>query len=343
MKAGGHDGSNRHDYIQGVSEMNEPRQQHYVPKCYLRGFTPSGDADEMLNVIDCLEAKRWKARPAQIARERDFYTVEGSGINPYEIEEGFSKIEGMTEPVLSGILESRELPQGDNFDILINFVGMMAMRVPGALRAFSDPMEEVGRMMMEQMFSTPDLYHRFLQEKRAKGEDISDAPSFEQMKEAVEQRRIVAKLTDSHRMASMFEGMIAVVPLLLQRSWFLAEVKDPSRGRFICSDRPVSLAFTESVPAFYGPGFGMRNTEISFPLGKEVVLIGNFSGRSESMVFDPPVVAAVNARTAHATERFIYFTDEQFFLLNSRKEMENTSMFMQSLQARKEATSRVKD
>jgi hypothetical protein len=54
------------------------RKHHYVPQCYLKGFTRHRD-DPKLFVIDAKERRCFRTSPANVAAERDFHKIDAEG------------------------------------------------------------------------------------------------------------------------------------------------------------------------------------------------------------------------------------------------------------------------
>lgn len=58
-------------------------------------------------------------------------------------------------------------------------------------------------------------------------------------------------------------------------------------GEFITTSRPVVIAYIdpERVPLYlrHSPGFGLKNTEVYFPLTKHALLIGRWDGDEKTI------------------------------------------------------------
>ncbi len=71
----------------------EPRAHHYVPQCWLAGFTDSGRKDGRLWVTDLHRRKQWPTSPPNAGHRRDFYRVSSPEHDPVIVEKLYSKIE----------------------------------------------------------------------------------------------------------------------------------------------------------------------------------------------------------------------------------------------------------
>jgi hypothetical protein len=91
-----------------VSEI--ARKHHFIPVFYLAGFTQSGDENDALWVLDQAQGKQWQSKPRAIAFQRDFYRVEGSGVEADAVEKAFGELEGKAARILARIREDQRLP-----------------------------------------------------------------------------------------------------------------------------------------------------------------------------------------------------------------------------------------
>lgn len=57
----------------------EPRAHHFVPKCWLAGFTDTGEPNGMLYVTDLKRKRQWRCKPSKAGHQRDFNRVNGAG------------------------------------------------------------------------------------------------------------------------------------------------------------------------------------------------------------------------------------------------------------------------
>ncbi len=88
----------------------EPRAHHYVPQCWLAGFTDSGQKDGRLWVTDFNRKRQWPTTPPKAGHQRDFYRVSSPEQDPVVVEELYSKIEDGIAPVLKALDEELRGP-----------------------------------------------------------------------------------------------------------------------------------------------------------------------------------------------------------------------------------------
>ena len=56
-----------------IQQSSEPRKHHFVPSCWLSGFTDTADKNGTLWVTDLKKKKQWGSSPAKTGYIRDFY------------------------------------------------------------------------------------------------------------------------------------------------------------------------------------------------------------------------------------------------------------------------------
>jgi len=123
--------------------MSKPRKHHYVSQFYLGAFTTNGTRSGKLHVLDLASGKQWQASPEDVACERDFYMLEFGGDEAVAFEKTLGEIEGRAAPVISQIIQSGTVPEGEEYKHLIDFLGVTALRVPGVLNMLDDFHERV--------------------------------------------------------------------------------------------------------------------------------------------------------------------------------------------------------
>src|SRR5450755_3787132 len=73
-----------------IRQEAEPRRHHYVPQCWLAGFTETGENDGRLWVTDFSRQRQWPATPANAGHIRDFYRLSDPAPDPVVVEKFFS-------------------------------------------------------------------------------------------------------------------------------------------------------------------------------------------------------------------------------------------------------------
>ena len=108
----------------------EPRRHHYVPRCWLAGFTDNGEKDGRLWVTDVYRQKQWPSTPNSAGHIRDFYRLSDPAPDPVVVEKFFSLLEDEVAPLLRSIDRERRRPDNGELDALLHFMAYQWVRVP---------------------------------------------------------------------------------------------------------------------------------------------------------------------------------------------------------------------
>jgi hypothetical protein len=265
------------------------RKHHYIPQCYLRGFTNGGGKKSKLRVLDAKTRSSFETGTHNVGARRDFLKVDIEGLPPDAHESEMSAFEGDLARTLRAVGEKRSI-NAEELEIILNFLGLLAIRNPAFRENFTGFMDDVLSKMMRLSLATKERWEGQVAQMKEKGVDLPDIP-YEEMKRFVEDKQYELTLKTDFHIHYEFVGLDAILPHLFNRTWLLVEATDES-GPFITSDHPVSLRWKhpEKIPPFYrnSPGFGMRDTQILFPLSKNLALIGEY----EDVEWEGDIVSA---------------------------------------------------
>lgn len=234
--------------------MSSPKQQHYVPQCYLREWvdpnTPAGQ-EPYVWIFERKGKNRKKKSPKNILTETDLYTLKVSGKGKdYSIEQTLSKLENEYATIFR-LKINKKLPLSEyELIILCAFVATMLQRT---------------------------LRHKNTLEKFF--DDIIGMTESLERQHNAEPKQSVALRTlkqNSHKL-----GIIQLLPdltqLLMQMSIaFLCA--DGTNSKFITSDDPCNL-FNPDLQwqRLYGPGLGQKNVQLTLPLSPNIILCMSWS------------------------------------------------------------------
>jgi hypothetical protein len=286
-----------------------------VPQFYLTGFTHNGTRDGELWVMSRADGRRWRGTPNTVGHERDFYRADDApDLAVDEIERLFADVEGDLAPVLRGILETTQLPprQTREFNAFLNLVALMHARVPSTRSILDRFAGSVARLFARTITESPERFQAAVGAAREGGVELPDHVDYEAMREFVEAEHFAVQVSRAWLVGQIFESVEVLLPLLAARQWavFVAGEAD---GDFITSDKPVMLTWSERrETSYYSPAFGLRHTDLTFPLGKRCAALGRFEGPAGAFPASPAIIAAINSRTGLYCERFICSAREEF-------------------------------
>lgn len=292
--------------------INIPKKHHYIPEFLLAGFTDTGSKDGLLWVIDKNDGRQWQTKPSGIAFSKGFYDIETDDLPRDFIENAFAFFEEMAAPVIKKIIIKKSIPVGENFERLIMFLSIMAMRVPSVRRIFDGILKNIIEISTKDAFATEAHFNSIKERMKNDGIDVSNMKDYKELREFIFSDRYDIKIDQNWQIYTMWHGISIVYPWLIKRNWMLIAPKTGSTG-FICSDRPLSLRWIKDEgPSFFGPGFGLEGTFVAMPLSKKLALFGTFERNIGGLQKDNSTVTLINTCTGMYSDRHIYFGEKDF-------------------------------
>jgi len=221
---------------------NRPRRHHYVPSFYLAGFTLSGSDEDRLNVFDQGQIRMWPSSPKNAGLSRDFYAIElGPDVDPSCFEsEVLARVEGEVSLVIQTVVKTDRLPQGHDFDVLLNFVALLASRTPRIRRLVGQVTDLVVKGSVQSLVATKEGWRQFQDYCHDSGIEQNDDEA-EQMRQFILSGEYEVDLDQTSHVQKIVELVDAMLPLLAQRHWSLG-IAAPGVPNFVCSDAPVSAS-----------------------------------------------------------------------------------------------------
>lgn len=274
----------------------EPRRHHYVPKCWLAGFSDTGDKQGRLFVTDFKRRNQWGAVPGTAGFIRDFYRLEDEHVDdPILAEKALSQIEDAIAPVLRSIDRDKRRPTHEELESLLYFIAIQWSRVPAFRPFVLNLFEKISHEKIGEMLESPESLRRALLDA---GMD-PDAPGaeYEKMKRFHDDKAYTLTAPTDWYVKEAFEAVERVIPGLKKRYW--TTLISPS-GSFVGSDNPVILEGPKGVIA------GFENAElISFAVSRHVVLWGTLKPPQKPFI-NRKFIASVNTLS-------LLFAEEQVF------------------------------
>ena len=292
--------------------MSIPRKHHFVPRSYLAGFAVSRSRKQELHVLDKTNGRQWKSSPVDAGCERDFYTleVEDDG-DPTALETLFSKVDAQGAEAIRAVIENGSIPEGALREKLTNFLGIMAVRVPGILETIDKFTADVMKSLMWQMTASKQAWERTAKRPKSDGKNVSDPP-WERMRDFARSGDYEVSMSQNFRMSMLVEMLAPAASMMAARRWTVLRAPAGGPG-FICSDRPLTISWTgDRDVGCLPPGFGMPNTIATFPVNNAFALWGVFEESLPACDFDASDVGCFNLSTALFARRFVYSAESDF-------------------------------
>jgi hypothetical protein len=291
------------------------RRHHFLPQCYLKGFARSKKRGKTHQVVVYDRAgKSFTSNVLNIAVKHDFNRVEIEGHPPDAFEQVMADFEGELAPALTRILQAGNLKTVEDRAILLNFIGLVAIRNPQHRETFRKFNADVMNMIMDLATATKERWEGQMRRMDAEGylRGVKQL-SYEEMRDFVKNREYTVELDTGFHINSELTGVKAILPTLFKRKW-VALIPPKGSSGFITSDHPVCLMFSEPERRgkFHGPGHGLKGTEIIFPVGRQLALVGAFELQEDERELSEDDVAGVNGAIVAYAERQVYAYDGEY-------------------------------
>ena len=315
-----------------------PVKHHYVPRFYLTGFTNESKEESKLYVFDTEKMDLRTSTPINEGFENHLYrldtrpTDEGDILDVFEIEKGFGNFEDVVSPILKKVRDTFELPEGEDLDILINFIALQSVRTPYHINNFDKPIQDISKMSMKMMLSTKERWESVVNRVKKEKPDFNPKLGYESMKKFVDKGNYDVIVARNYKLSMMLSSIDIMISLLGQRQWSLWIASD-LMSHFICSDDPVTITWTNGLSAAglqKVPGFGMNNTNVIMPISKNIAIIGKFEINTGA-ICSAHAVANINTRTMMFAKRYLYSNMESFIYINKNQQLDNSSNFLKEL------------
>ncbi len=242
--------------------------------------TPPGQ-EPYVWVFDKNGKNRRKKSPQNIFKETDLYTIQKPGKEKvYAVEESLSVIEGKYADVFRRKIKNKLPLSSEEHAVLSFFVGAMLIRTLRHKDTFDHFIDQV-------------VEHA---EAMEKAHGISNAES----------SKWRGYKTNAHGIG-LASTLPDVAKLLNQMSLAFLCVDPKKPNRFITSDDPCNLFNPElQWQKFYGPGLGMRGTEVAMALSPEIMLTMSWSNFRGYIYWDSSHIEDSNRMIrGHCYEYFI--------------------------------------
>jgi len=299
--------------------INEPKQHHFIPQCYLRGFLSNNVKKQTITVIDLNQRKSFGSNIRNVGGKRYFNKAKIEGKDTCELESILSKVEDIIIKGLKQIEKDQNLSNEESNNIIFNLMAIIVARNPNTRLNLVNFQKQITQHFLKIMVSNKDTYENL--KKRSK---ITDDLPYDQMKEFIQSDRHRIEVPNECCIPLEFKSIDVILPLLSKRGWELA-ISSEKTGPFVTSDYPVVLNWKhpEKIPLFNRahPGFGMPDTTVQFPISKHLALTGEFEFTDKVHFADINYVSDFNRKTIRFASPQVYAPDLNFYFKNDIGQM----------------------
>jgi len=306
------------------------RKHHYLPQGYLAAFTDTGTKDGQFYVLEPDNGNCFRTSPKNVAAKRDFNRVDIEGHPPDAIEQALSPVEAKMIEACRRVIQTQSYPNDEDINYLLNLLGLIAVRNPKLRTSFNKAREHTLKIIGQMLVLDKKAFEYHMEKARKAGYlNPENNSTYEDVKRFIDSGEYDFEFSPEGNLRIELETFDTILPLLGERIWsvFVAPSPGPS---FICSDHPVTLVRKDS--RIKGPvGFGLKNTEVFFPLGPSVGLYGTYETPLKEVVeLSPTNVARMNRRIMDNAEKHVYSTSE-FYCIRDEGEIMEVRCVLESI------------
>lgn len=260
----------------------QPRDHHYVPQGYLRGFTETAN---VLFVTDKTYGKVRQTSPKGIAYIKDYYTVDTiDEKDSSEVEEKLSIIESTCLPIMAKLEKSTDLTNADRADLAI-YIALQYGRTPGSRERLEQVYEAFAanelRIKLVESAEDPHEYDEIVQLLHKERPDLEIPSQDELLKLAFDPTlKVEIDLDNGTFVTQFFEISEEIAEGLLKLRWHIYHA--PSGSSFITTDNPIGIELHRDLRPFESHAILMSDATRYYPLNAKTCLVmgGEWAGRT---------------------------------------------------------------
>ncbi|MGI2887498.1 DUF4238 domain-containing protein [Vibrio fluvialis] len=254
--------------------MSRKAKHHYIPKCYLKGFTSGGENSSLFWAVPNNNGKPFSTSPNDACAQRDYYTVDHQ--NSLIVEDFYAEqIEPKISKAISHINTHSCLPPNEYMKHLILLLATLYLRTPSHREVLERPMRRTKEIV----------------DSMSQNINVSNKAEFEYSKTDL----IVAELK-----------LIDTVQECLSNKYYQLHIIEDDDLNVITSDNPFILSHPKGGKGFYF-GLNTSNIEVCVPITSKAILLA----RNEEMV--EGVFAATKDLVGLTNTKLVLSSDQRFY------------------------------
>lgn len=264
--------------------MSDPKRHHYLPACYLAGFTAARHRDSPFAVYDRDKDEFRTQTPDGSAFQRFYYArTAADGTRDLSIERFFSQLEGGAKPIVDA-LERGSAVEPHERQTLALFIAFLHTRVP----KFDRRLNEIGNVM-DRVLRGDNL-------RATSPDDISSRSPDNERETTLDMMLKMASDLREH---------------FCQFNWHIAHAE--ANSDFVTTDAPVVVLPPPDWNRLRGYGFATPGASTVVPLTARCALLmeGNSAGLRHAPMLGEEVWAN-NASIIARSERYAFARDGSY-------------------------------
>lgn len=266
------------------ANMGRKAKHHYIPKCYLKGFTNGGENLSQFWAVPKNNDDPFLTTPNDSCAERDYYSIAHE--NSLIVEDFYAEqIEPKIFKAIRHIESHSSLPPKEEMKHLILLLATLYLRVPSHRKTLEMPMRR-----------TKEIVDSMSQEI-----NVSNKNEFEYSKTDLIKSEL--KLIDT------------VQECLSNKHYQLHIIEDDNLN-VVTSDNPFILSHPKGRKGFYF-GLNTSNVEICVPINSKAILTArNEKIKEGTFIASNKLIGLTNAKLILSTSRFFYSKTEEILLVD---------------------------
>lgn len=278
--------------------MGRKSKHHYIPKCYLKGFTVGGENLSPFWAVPINNDSPFRTNPNNACAERDYYTVDHK--NSLIVEDFYAeKIEPDIIKAINHINTHSCLPSKKEMRHLILLLATLYLRVPSHRETLEMPMRRI-KEVVESMNQDVKVSNK-------SGFDYSKTDLIET------ELRLIDRLQEC-----------------LSNKYYQLHIIDNENLNVITSDNPFILSHPKGSKDFYF-GLNTPNIEICVPITSKAILIAkNEEFKEGTFTATEKLIGLTNFKLVLSASRFFYSNTEEILLVD-----DNISVYKHNISTNK--------
>lgn len=265
--------------------MGRQAKHHFIPKCYLKGFTIGGTDSSQFWGVPNNDSKPFLTRPNDACSQRDYYTVDAE--DSLAVEKWYAnKIEPKIKFALKHIEDYSRLPDGEQRENFIILLATLYLRNPEFRALLEVPLQHAKRVA-----------------------------------KSISKEVLVANLSDldfskTDTVEIELRLLDRLCTILCSMHYRLFINNDP-KFDLITSDQPFMLTHPNAERLEY---YGLTTPDIQLwvPLNRKAFALGlNQPAREKIKVANKEEVALINTMLSKRAKRFLYTSKPEILMLDN--------------------------
>ncbi|MFZ3585242.1 DUF4238 domain-containing protein, partial [Loktanella sp. DJP18] len=220
-------------------------------------------------------------------------------------------MEGELAPFLAEVVAEKRFQTAEHFDWTMNLAAQLSVRNPRMRSQMEKFHKDIAERVASLSVSTREIWESQYRQMQEAGEAVNPTVTYEQAKKFHDEKNYGIAIDQTHLIGLEMQMVEKVLTELGNRNWCF--VSPPHGHIFITSDDPVVLSWKDKKDrGFFGPGHGLMDTLITFPLSSSLLLLGTFEDLPPVMNYDALQVADANTHIARYSTNQIYARSSDF-------------------------------